>query len=135
MAERDANVFVVATANDIAQLPPELMRKGRFDEIFFVDLPTEEVRQEIFAIHLNKRNFDPEKFALDSLAQQAQGFSGAEIEQAVVAALYSSSAQRQALTTEHISEQINNTYPLSVVMADKMNALRNWASQRTVAAN
>ena len=135
MAEREANVFVVATSNDVSQLPPELMRKGRMDEIFFVDLPRQSVREEIFSIHLNKRNFDPGKFALAELAEKAVGFSGAEIEQAVVAALYSSSAQRKPLLTEHITHQIDSTYPLSVVMAEKIDELRAWAVDRTVLAD
>ena len=135
MAEREANVFIVATSNDVSQLPPELMRKGRMDEIFFVDLPKPSVREEIFSIHLKKRNFDPQRFALKVLAGQAEGFSGAEIEQAVVAALYSSSAQRKPLSTEHITEQIDNTYPLSVVMSEKIDELRVWAMDRTVQAD
>jgi len=135
MAERRANVFIVATANDVTQLPPELMRKGRMDEIFFVDLPKLPVREEIFSIHLRKRNFDPEKFDLMSLAEQSEGFSGAEIEQAVVAALYTASAQKQPLATALISEQIANTYPLSIVMAEKVGQLKAWAAGRTVSAD
>jgi SpoVK/Ycf46/Vps4 family AAA+-type ATPase len=135
MAERKSNVFVVATANDVSQLPPELMRKGRMDELFFVDLPRQAVREEIFAIHLSKRNFDPQRFSLTQLADQSDGFSGAEIEQAIVAALYTSSATRQPLSTEHILEQLHNTYPLSVVMAEKIAALRQWAAGRTVSAD
>ncbi len=135
MAERTANVFIVATANDVSQLPPELMRKGRMDEIFFVDLPVASVREDIFSIHLQKRNFEPKKFSLGQLAELSEGFSGAEIEQAIVAALYGASAQRQALTTEHIVEQIENTYPLSVVMAEKVDGLRSWAAGRTVPAD
>ena len=134
MAERKSSVFVVATANDVSQLPPELMRKGRMDEIFFVDLPCQSVRKEIFAIHLRKRNFNPDNFELDSLALQSEGFSGAEIEQAVVAALYTASAQRQPLSTELITSQLDNTYPLSVVMAEKIAQLRAWAADRTVSA-
>ena len=134
MAERQANVFVVATSNDVSQLPPELLRKGRLDEIFFVDLPELEVRKEIFSIHLRKRNFQPEKFAIGKLAEQSPGFSGAEIEQAVVAALYTASAQRQPLSSEHILAELQSTYPLSVVMAEKVEALRDWADGRTVAA-
>ena len=135
MAEREANVFVVATSNDVSQLPPELMRKGRMDEIFFVDLPKPEVREVIFSIHLEKRNFKADNYELPLLAQQSAGFSGAEIEQAVVAALYSASAQRQPMVTEHISEQLEKTYPLSVVMAEKISQLREWAADRTVSAD
>lgn len=135
LAERKANVFVVATANDVSKLPPELMRKGRMDEIFFVDLPGADVREEIFSIHLRKRNFDPQRFALDELAGQSEGFSGAEIEQAVVAALYSASAAREALSSALIMEQLEDTYPLSVVMEENISALRAWAADRTVLAD
>lgn len=135
LAERKANVFVVATANDVSQLPPELMRKGRMDELFFVDLPGPAVREEIFAIHLDKRNFDSQRFPLGLLAEHAEGFSGAEIEQAIVAALYTASAARQALSAEHIIEQLESTYPLSVVMEEKITALRTWAADRTVSAD
>ena len=135
MAEREANVFVVATSNDVSQLPPELMRKGRMDEIFFVDLPREAVREEIFSIHLRKRNFDVENFSIAELAAQSDGFSGAEIEQSVVAALYSSSAQRQPLSTAHIVKELGGTYPLSIVMAEKVEQLRSWAADRTVSAD
>lgn len=135
MAERTANVFVVATSNDVSQLPPELMRKGRMDEIFFVDLPSPQIREEIFAIHLSKRNFKPDNFSLAEMAQLSDGFSGAEIEQAVVAALYSASAQRQPLGSYHIVEELENTYPLSVVMAENIAALRAWAADRTVSAD
>lgn len=134
MAEREANVFVVATANDVTQLPPELMRKGRMDEIFFVDLPKQHVREEIFSIHLKKRNFDPDNFVLPELGEKAEGFSGAEIEQAVVAALYGSSARRQPLSTSDIIDQLEATYPLSVVMAENIGQLRAWAADRTVSA-
>lgn len=135
MAERESSVFVVATSNDVTQLPPELMRKGRMDEIFFVDLPTNTIREEIFSIHLKKRNFDPDNFDLNLLAEQAVDFSGAEIEQAVVAALYSASAQRLPLSSELIADQIGSTYPLAVVMAEKIAELRAWAADRTVSAD
>lgn len=134
MAERKSNVFIVATSNDVSKLPPELLRKGRMDEIFFVDLPDPTVREEIFSIHLSKRNFNSENFNLAVLAKNSEGFSGAEIEQAVVAALYITSAQRVPLTTEYIEEQLQATYPLSVVMSEKMDGLRSWADGRTVSA-
>src|SRR5690606_4099133 len=98
MAEKRNRVFVVATANDISALPPELVRKGRFDEIFFVDLPRQEVRAEIFSIHLEGRGQAREVFDVTKLAAASEGFSGAEIEQAVVAALYEAHAQNSALT-------------------------------------
>jgi hypothetical protein len=135
MAERTEKVFLVATANDIESLPPELLRKGRFDEIFFVDLPSPAVRESIFAIHLRKRGQDVATFDLPALAAAAEGFSGAEIEQAVVAALYASRAAKTPLTTAMIVERVGATRPLSVVMAEKMAWLRAWASTRTVSAD
>jgi SpoVK/Ycf46/Vps4 family AAA+-type ATPase len=135
MAEHDARVFLVATANDIEMLPPELLRKGRFDEIFFVDLPGEEVRGEIFRIHLSMREQDPKLFDVEGLQAASQGFSGAEIEQAVVAALYASHASKEPLGTAHILAEIERTKPLSVLMAEKIAYLRSWAASRTVSAD
>ncbi|TNF98014.1 MAG: AAA family ATPase, partial [Gammaproteobacteria bacterium] len=135
MAERKERVFLVATANDIEALPPELMRKGRFDEIFFVDLPTAPVREQIFFIHLQKREHDPEQFDLQALSAASDGFSGAEIEQAVVSSLYSAHARERRLDTATILEELALTRPLSVVMAEKITHLRQWAAQRTVPAD
>lgn len=135
MAERKAKVFLVATANDISALPPELLRKGRMDELFFVDLPDVEARRDIFTIHLRKRQHDPAQFDLARLVSAADGFSGAEIEQAIVSALYEAHALTQALATAHILAEIERTRPLSVVMAEKITALRAWAAERTVMAN
>ncbi len=135
MAEREQPVFLVATANDIENLPPELIRKGRMDEIFFVDLPKEAVRREIFRIHIEKRDQDATAFDLDVLARASDGFSGSEIEQAVVAALYSAHAQQQSLEQVHIETELKATVPLSVVMAERIDALRHWASTRTVPAD
>ncbi len=135
MAERTGKVFLVATANDVSQLPPELLRKGRMDEIFFVDLPDAATRADIFRIHLKKRKLDPAKFDLSQLAVAAEGFSGAEIEQAIVAAIYEALATRQPLTTAHVAAEIAHTRPLSVVMAEQVAALRQWASGRTVRAD
>ncbi len=135
MAERDSKVFLVATANDIESLPPELLRKGRFDEIFFVDLPDHEVRSVIFKIHLNKREKPAGNYDLDKLADASEGFAGAEIEQAVVASIYTSFAKDEDLTTEHILHEIKNTKPLSVLMAEKIQYLRDWAKDRTVPAD
>jgi hypothetical protein len=132
MAERKNQVFVVATANDISLLPPELIRKGRFDEIFFVDLPSEQVRASILAIHLANRDQALGNFDIAALASSMDGFSGAEIEQAVVAALYSAHAKKQPLATQHIRAEIDQTKPLSVVMAEKISVLRDWATGRTV---
>jgi SpoVK/Ycf46/Vps4 family AAA+-type ATPase len=134
MAERRTRVFIVATSNDISKLPPELIRKGRLDEIFFVDLPTLDIRKDIFIIHLNKRNLIATEFLLDDLANATEGFSGAEIEQAIVAAMYTAAAQATKLTTELLLQEIATTSPLSVVMAEHIARLRLWAEDRTVAA-
>jgi len=135
MAENKKAVFIVATANDISSLPPELIRKGRLDEIFFVDLPAQDTRAEIFSIHLSKRGQQPPDFDILRLAAEAKGFSGAEIEQAVVAALYAAHSRSTNINTQHILEEIKATQPLSVVMAEQINSLRQWAQGRTVAAN
>jgi SpoVK/Ycf46/Vps4 family AAA+-type ATPase len=135
MAERTAPVFIVATANVIEHLPPELIRKGRLDEIFFVDLPDAPTRAEIFAIHLRKRDLKPIDFDLLSLAKLTGGFSGAEIEQAIVAARYLARSDGSTLTTGHIRAEIEHTRPLSRVMAEQVARLRAWAAERTVPAN
>ncbi len=132
MAERKAKIFLVATANAIDQLPPELLRKGRFDEIFFVDLPREEVRADLFRIHFQRRNLPLEGFDLAALAAASAGFSGAEIEQAIVSSLYAAHGEGAALDQRHLLEEIAHTRPLSVVMAEKIGALRAWAAERTV---
>jgi SpoVK/Ycf46/Vps4 family AAA+-type ATPase len=135
MAERKSPVFVVATANDISALPHELVRKGRFDEIFFVDLPGATVRATILAIHLAKRGQCPDDFDIESLAEAMQGFSGAEIEQAVVSALYAAHAMNHPLASAHIRREIENTKPLSIVMSERIGSLRAWANGRTVACD
>lgn len=134
MAERKSPVFVVATANVIKRLPPELLRKGRFDEVFFVDLPDPRIREEIFRIHLQRRELDPQVFNLAELAMLTDGFSGAEIEQAVVSALYTAQARQQAADQSLLVEMLQRTVPLSVLMAEDLAALRSWAASRTVAA-
>lgn len=134
MAERRSRVFIVATSNDISRLPPELIRKGRLDEIFFVDLPEAAVRQDIFAIHLRKRGCDAQQFDLLRLADASDGFSGSEIEQAIIAALYSAAAEARALTTDILLGEIAATSPLSVVMAEQISQLRRWAEDRTIPA-
>jgi len=135
MAERKKPVFIVATSNDITNLPPELIRKGRIDEIFFVDLPEHDSRKEIFRIHFKKRDLPPEKYDLQTLADASRGFTGAEIEQAIVSALYRTRAGHQAATTGDIIEEIRKTSPLSVVMAEQIASLRKWAESRCVQAN
>jgi SpoVK/Ycf46/Vps4 family AAA+-type ATPase len=135
MQEHQAPVFLIATANDIEALPPELLRKGRFDEIFFVDLPDAEAREMIFAIHLKKLKRDPKKFDLAKLAKTSEGHSGAEIEQAIKAALYTAFAHKQELTDQHLIDAINTSPPLSVTMAERIENLRNWATGRCVPAD
>ncbi len=132
LAERRKPVFVVATANDIAQLPPELVRKGRFDEIFFVDLPSVENRRDIFDIHLRKRHLNPKEFDLETLTQATHGFSGSEIEQAIVSSLYTAHAQDRALRSADLLAEIRQPRPLSVVMAERVEETRAWAASRTV---
>jgi SpoVK/Ycf46/Vps4 family AAA+-type ATPase len=134
MAERRTKVFIVATSNNISKLPPELIRKGRLDEIFFVDLPDAEIRKDIFSIHLKKRNLIVAEFALEPLAVASTGFSGSEIEQAVVAAMYTATAQAKKMTTDILLQELANTSPLSVVMAEQIAALRLWAADRTIPA-
>ena len=135
MAERKAPVFMVATANQISHLPPELIRKGRFDEMFFVDLPTATVRAEIFRIHLARRELDPALLDLAELSRASEGFSGAEIEQAVVSSLYAAQARQQVVDQALLLQQLQATAPLSVVMAEEISSLREWARERAVMAD
>ena len=135
MNERQERVFLIATANDISSLPPEFLRKGRFDEIFFVDLPKEGARSTIFAIHLGKRKVKLEGFDLARLAELSDGFSGAEIEQAIVAASFEANARKAPLAMQDIENALSSTQPLSVVMAEQVAALRLWAASRTVPAD
>ncbi|NLR73608.1 AAA family ATPase [Leeia aquatica] len=135
MAERKRPVFLVATANDIDPLPPELVRKGRLDEIFFVDLPGDADRQAIFTIHLQRRQLDEQQFDLAALSQAAEGFSGSEIEQSIVAGLYAAHAQQATLNTAILQTELGRTRPLSVVMAEKLDAMRAWAEDRAVRAD
>jgi ATPase family associated with various cellular activities (AAA)/AAA+ lid domain len=136
LQERKEMVFVAATANELGQLPPELLRKGRFDEIFFIDLPGEAERKEIFGIHLRLRKQDPEKFDLPELVRATAGFSGAEIEQAVVAAIYGMLAENaETLTTERLLDEIGRTSPLSWTRREQIEALRQNAHERFVMAN
>jgi SpoVK/Ycf46/Vps4 family AAA+-type ATPase len=135
MAERKSRVFVVATANQVHELPAELLRKGRFDEIFFVDLPDAATREQVLALHLRKRKLQPENFAVAALALAADGFSGAEIEQAIVAMLYAARAEKRPPDTTLLLAELRNTRPLSVIMAEQVAALRAWARERTVSAD
>jgi len=135
MQDRKSPVFVAATCNNVTVLPPELMRKGRFDEIFFVDLPNTGERRAIFALHLAKRKRDPKEFDLDRLAAAARGYSGAEIEAAVQSAMYAAYSAKTPMSTETVLEEIKNTVPLSATRAEDIQQLRSWALQRAVRAS
>ncbi len=135
LQERKGDVFVVATANDVSKLPPELIRKGRFDEMFFVDLPDASGRAEILNIHLRKRKRDVEKFDVKALAETTEGFSGAELEQVVVSSLYTAFSSGGDITTEILLNEAKQTVPLSKTMAEKISSLRSWAKERAVDAN
>jgi SpoVK/Ycf46/Vps4 family AAA+-type ATPase len=143
MQEKKNPVFVIATANKIDALPPEFLRKGRFDEIFFVDLPTKDERVHIWRIQLEKRltasseasgDFAMTEESLSYLAQQTEGFSGAEIAEAAVSACFEAFSERRRLIEKDLSRAISNTVPLSVTQAEQINATRDWASKRAVAA-
>jgi SpoVK/Ycf46/Vps4 family AAA+-type ATPase len=135
MQDRRGDVFIVATSNDVTRLPPEFLRKGRFDEMFFVDLPNEEARHAIFEIHLKKRGKAPDSFALPQLVGATDQFSGAEIEQVIVAALYTVFSEQGELTTEALLREIKATRPLAFTMSERITWLREWARERTVSAN
>jgi len=135
MQEKRSPVFVAATANAIEMLPAEVLRKGRFDEIFYIALPSVEEREEIFAIHLQRRGFDPAAFSPSMLAHSAKGFSGAEIEQAVTGASFEALAQKRAMTQQDIMEAIGRTVPLSVTMAEQIKKIEAWAFKRAVPAS
>jgi SpoVK/Ycf46/Vps4 family AAA+-type ATPase len=143
MQEKVKPVFVIATANDISALPPEMLRKGRFDEIFFVDLPTRRERAQIFKLHMHKRLKDPQVLgslritdeACSKLAEATPGFIGAEIEQVVISALFEGFAESRSLTWNDFGRAIKSTVPLSVTQAERIGEIRAWANQRAVAAS
>ena len=135
MQERKAPVFVAATCNNVTALPPELIRKGRFDELFFVDLPNQSERKQIFAIQLKRRKRNPEDFELDRVAATARGYSGAEIDAAVQTALYAAYSCKQPLSTQALLDALKATIPLSTTRAEEIQALRQWAETRAVAAS
>ena len=134
LQDRGPGVFVVATCNEVDQLPPEMLRKGRFDEVFFVDLPEEPEREAIFRTHLARRHRDPAAFDVAGLAAAAEGFSGAEIEAAVVSALYSAYASGTDVTTEAILHELGATVPLTLARPEDLERLRAWAGDRALAA-
>ncbi|MGE0406044.1 MAG: AAA family ATPase [Candidatus Korobacteraceae bacterium] len=135
MQEREAPVFVAATCNDVTALPPELIRQGRFDELFFVDLPNQAERKQILAIHLKRRKHDPAQFNLERIAELAEGYSGAEIDAAVHAALCLSYSSKQILDTKMLAEALSQTVPLSITRAEEIQNLREWARDRAVPAS
>jgi hypothetical protein len=135
MQDRKAPVFVAATCNNVSALPPELIRKGRFDELFFVDLPSQPERKQILALQLSKHNRDSATFDLDRIATAARGFSGAEIEAAVQSALYAAYSKKQELSTQILIDVISQTVPLSVTRAEEIEAQRDWAKTRAVPAS
>ncbi|MCF6242139.1 MAG: AAA family ATPase [Bacteroidales bacterium] len=135
MQEKKKPVFVVATANNISQLPPELLRKGRVDEIFFVDLPTEEERKDIIKIHIKKRRSNLDKFDIEELAKASKGFSGAELEEAVKEAMFQAYDNAEDLTTKDIKDAIEKTYPLAKTMSEVIEDMRKWAKSRAVMAS
>ncbi len=135
MQERQAPVFLVATANNIEALPPELLRKGRFDEIFFVDLPGPNARAQIFTVHMKKRRQDPASFDLARLVRETEGYSGGEIEQAVISGMYAAFDQKRPMSTEDVSAAVTGSPPLSVTMRERIDDLRAWADGRCVRAD
>jgi hypothetical protein len=133
--DHKAPVFVAATCNNVSSLPPELIRKGRFDELFFVDLPSQDERKEIFAIHLKRHKQDASSFELEKLALAAHGFSGSEIDAVVQTAMYAAYSGKKLLTSEGVIEALKTTVPLSTTRAEQIQALRAWARQRAVPAS
>jgi SpoVK/Ycf46/Vps4 family AAA+-type ATPase len=134
MQERSGDVFMVATANNVSALPPELLRRGRFDEVFFVDLPGTDERADILSVHLAKREWDPQDFDLALLVGASEGFSGAELETVVVGALYRALAADNTLTTADLMKELEETVPLSRSRREEISALRAWADGRAVFA-
>ena len=130
LQEKTKPVFVIATANNISLLPPELLRKGRFDEIFFIDLPSPDEREEIFNIHIKKRKRDPAKFDMKQLGRESEGYSGAEIEQAVISGLFDAFVANRDLTTEDVLKNVKESIPLSQTMREQIGEIREWAKMR-----
>lgn len=135
MQDRKSPVFVAATCNNVTVLPPELIRKGRFDELFFVDLPNQAERKQIFSIQLSKRKRNPADFDLEKIAAAANGYSGAEIDAAVQGAMYAAYSEKKPLATQHLLNAITQTVPLSTTRAEEIATLRDWARTRAVPAS
>ena len=130
MQEKQVPVFVLATANNIEHLPPELLRKGRFDDLFFIDLPNPAERHNIFEIHLKKRHRDPEKFNVAEFTEKSDAFTGAEIEQLIISGLYRAFAEDREISDQDILSEIKETVPLSVTYSERIDDLRTWAENR-----
>ncbi|HKA87190.1 MAG TPA: AAA family ATPase [Haliangiales bacterium] len=135
LQEKTSPVFVIATANNVHQLPPELLRKGRFDEIFFCDLPAREERKQIFGIHIRRKKRDPQNFDLDRLAEVTPDFSGAEIETVVTASLYDAFDENSDLDTDRLQRSIGDIVPLAVTMREVIESMREWAKTRARSAS
>lgn len=135
MQEKTKPVFIIATSNDVSALPPELLRKGRFDEIFFIDLPAKQERADIFKIHLLKRNKEISNFDFQLLAKKTKGYSGAEIEQSVISALYDAFDEHREIEMKDILTSIEKSVPLSITMKEKIDLLRDWAKDRAAIAS
>jgi len=135
MQEKEGLVFIAATANEIDLLAPEFLRKGRFDEIFFVDLPTESERAEIFSVHLKKRNQDVSKFNLINLAKATRDFSGSEIEQVVVSGMFEAFDHKRPFKEKDVYTAIGHTVPLATTMAEDIKKIKRWALDRAVKAS
>ncbi len=135
MQEKDALVFVAATANRIQLLPAEFIRKGRFDQVFFLDLPNEVERKAVFTVYLRKRKADMNKFDVVFLSKATKGFNGAEIESVVQSAAIEAFAEKRAMTEEDVSRLITNTVPLSRTMDEQIKAIKSWAHDRALSAS
>jgi SpoVK/Ycf46/Vps4 family AAA+-type ATPase len=134
MQDRKAPVFVAATCNNVTVLPPELIRKGRFDELFFVDLPNQAERRQIFAIQVSRRKRNPAEFDLEKAASAAKGYSGAEIDGVVQGAMYAAYSEKKPLNTQSLLDALAQTVPLSTTRSEEIGALREWARTRAVPA-
>jgi hypothetical protein len=135
MQEKTAPVFVGATANEVEVLPPEILRKGRFDELFYMGLPSKEERREILSIHLRKRNLDPERYDMDYLAQSTQGYNGAELEQGVISAIFEAMSVKTDLTEHMLANALRNIVPLSRTMRERIEKIEAWARDRAMKAS
>jgi len=135
MQEKTAPVFVGATANEVEVLPPEILRKGRFDELFYMGLPLKEERRQILAIHMRRRKVDPSRFDMEYLADSTEGLNGAEIEQGVISAIFESSSQNEELSEHILSNALRSIVPLSRTMRERIEKIEAWARDRAMKAS